>query len=195
MKQAMEIGGSHLPAGISDLMADGRVVVLVMTPEAAREFFAPPLAGEPAFQKDLSLKEYRARFDPDLSPGWIRELCASGAFPDTVLEDGRTVPGAYKASTGNWRISLDGVRARQEEDRSAALRRRPRGRSIAPHLREDQEADEADPLGTLHGDERNNRRARPQADSHSSLATPVERRRTTVPRANQGRWKEARGVR
>jgi hypothetical protein len=110
--------------------------VLVVSLDALRQLFS---ATESApFRRDLTVAQYKAQVEPELSESRIRELCADGTFPD-VEADNETVPGAYKDSRGDWRITPEGIaeRQRQERARGVKMRRGP-GATARPQSRDDE---------------------------------------------------------
>lgn len=104
--------------------AGDSLLVLVIPATRMRDLFGDSAPAQPSYTADLTVPQYREQFEPDLSDSRIRELCASKAFPDTTAEDGRIVPGAYKDSTGAWRITREGIVARQRSEREEGLRKR-----------------------------------------------------------------------
>lgn len=102
------------------------VVVLIVPANSIGDIFRDSGPGDDGFTQDLGIPEYQARFESKLSLSRIREICAEGAFPDSVDESGETVPGAYKDSKGEWKITMAGIRARQRKEREAGLKRRER---------------------------------------------------------------------
>ena len=100
------------------------IVVLIVPPGNAGQLFGNPTTATPREERDLSIAQYKAQVEPDLSESRIRELCAEGVFPDTTDEAGEVVPGAYKDSAKEWRITREGIAARQKKEREEGLRRR-----------------------------------------------------------------------
>lgn len=102
------------------------VVVLVVPTDQLGSLFAEHADARPGaaedFEDDLSVSDYKARFAENLSENRIRDLCREGAFPDVTV-DGKTVPGAYKAC-GEWRITMEGIRARRDAERERGLKQR-----------------------------------------------------------------------
>jgi len=104
--------------------AGDSLLVLVVPTARVRDLFGDSSPAQPTYTADFTVPQYRERFEPDLSDSRIRELCAAKAFPDTTAEDAQVVPGAYKDSAGNWRITREGIVARQRLEREEGLRRR-----------------------------------------------------------------------
>jgi hypothetical protein len=104
--------------------AGDSLLVLVVPATRVRDLFGDSAQAQPPYTADLTVPQYREQFEPDLSDSRIRELCAARAFPDTTSEDGQVVPGAYKDSSGAWRITREGIVARQRLEREAGLRKR-----------------------------------------------------------------------
>jgi hypothetical protein len=158
---------------------DDSILVLVVSPgrlgQLLSEVNPPP---EDGFRADLSVSQYRSQFEPDLSESRIRELCAANQFPDSEIEAGEVVPGAYKNSRGEWQITMEGIRARQRRERAQGLERRKRQAEEKKELRRKVEA------------------AAPDENHPSSKADnqeqPVPHERPThVARPTKGRWRES----
>lgn len=77
------------------------------------------LPDDSPFTPDIDLETYIAKYEPDLSVSTVRQRCADGWFPDTVLPDGNVVPGAYRNRNGHWRVTLAGITEAQRLDREA----------------------------------------------------------------------------
>lgn len=97
-------------------------VVVLPARQLGTLFGGVPHADGNVFSADLTIEEYQERYAPALSPSRIRELCATGEFPDSVSDDGAPVPGAYKMPNGTWRITMEGIVARQAHDRAEGLK-------------------------------------------------------------------------
>lgn len=100
------------------------VFVLIVPAARMPELFGASTQAQSRFEADLSVAEYREQVEPKLSDGRIREMCAEGVFPDTTTQDGEIVPGVYKDSKGEWRITREGIVARQRAERAEGLRKR-----------------------------------------------------------------------
>lgn len=107
-------------------LLDGKPLVLVLMPSGRFGDLGPKGLPGDTFSPDLSVEEYRAQYEPELSPTRIRELCVGGAFPDAVGPSGEVTPGVYKTSGGEWRITLAGIVERQRQERVNGIERRDR---------------------------------------------------------------------
>lgn len=107
-------------------LSDGESLVLVVVPPGRLRDLVPATPPDTGFARDLSVAEYRATHEPDLSLGRIRELCAAGAFPDATDARGEVTPGAYKNAKGEWRITPAGIVERQRKERLDGMDRRDR---------------------------------------------------------------------
>jgi hypothetical protein len=102
----------------------GNVVVMILPAELVPAVFGSrvgsPSSG-PDPERDFTVAEYRRRYEPELSASRIREQCGEGFFPTSLADDGTEVPGAYRDSRGQWRITREGIAERQRRDRQASL--------------------------------------------------------------------------
>lgn len=161
--------------------AGDSLLVLVIPATRMRDLFGDSAPAQPSYERDLLVPEYRVQFEPDLSDSRIRELCASKVFPDTTAEDGRLVPGAYKDSTGAWRITRAGIVARQRSEREEGLRKRA----------EAEAAKAADDTAAA-ADDANDRHVRTRAKARLPRSGVTERSNGLSQRAarpNRGNWK------
>jgi hypothetical protein len=104
----------------------GEALVFVVVPQGAPGTSVAESSSPTSFAPDLSIEDYRARHEPDLSLSRIRELCVAGAFPDTTDGQDTVTPGAYKNAKGEWRITQAGIVERQRQERLDGMRRRDR---------------------------------------------------------------------
>jgi len=104
--------------------AGDSLLVLIVPAARMPELLGASTQAQPRFEADFSVAEYREQVEPKLSDGRIREMCAEGVFPDTPGENGELVPGVYKDSKGEWRITREGIVARQRHEREQGLRKR-----------------------------------------------------------------------
>jgi hypothetical protein len=163
--------------------AGDSLLVLVVPAARVRDLFGDSAQARPSYTADLTVPQYREQFEPDLSDSRIRELCAGKAFPDTATEDGRVVPGAYKDSSGGWRITREGIVARQRLEREEGLRRR------AEADEEKTARDEAHARARSAG-EVNGRGGRMRDKVSRRTTPPAHARKSSPPaeRPNRGRW-------
>lgn len=103
---------------------DDAVLVLVVPQDKLPALFSGGEGRPSDVELDLTVAQYRERYEPDLSESRIAEMCAAGVFPDSVAPDGDTIPGAYKTRSNHWRITKAGIQARQKRDREEGLKRR-----------------------------------------------------------------------
>lgn len=156
-------------------------LVLVVPTARVRDLFGDSAPAQQSYTADFTVQQYREQFEPDLSDSRIRELCASRVFPDTMTEDGRVVPGAYKDSTGAWRITREGIVARQKKEREEGLRKRAEA-----------EAAKADDDAVAAADEANDRHVQTRETTRrprSGAAKASSDRNKRVARPNRGNWK------
>lgn len=153
---------------------DDSILVLVLPAGRLRNLFAPPAAQGREFVRDLTVAQYRERFEPSLSESRIRELCAEGVFPDSAGEDGESVPGAYKDGKGEWRITLAGIVARQRHERSEGMR----VRAASLSARKRRKADATEPDSPPRPPAKRPRRVSPSAHAPAALK-----------RLREGKWK------
>ena len=140
--------------GIQEILrtrGDGEdsILVLVVPPTSLGELLGQTRVPEEAcYTPDLSISKYRSRFEPELSESRIRELCAGGHFPDYEDESGEKTPGAYKNSKGEWRITMEGIIARQKSERAKGIQRRENERRRADARKEipEKPGEPSDPL-------------------------------------------------
>lgn len=165
-------------------LRDGESLVLVVVPSGRFRDLVPEALPDDSFSPDLSIEQYKAKHEPDLSLGRIRELCALGAFPDTRDEAGVITPGAYKTTGGEWRITLSGIIERQRQERLDGLRRRDREAERRKARRQAEDGEDSDSGANEQPppDEAGCREPRPPAGDADS-----------VPRPRKGKWKEAFG--
>lgn len=177
---------------LHELLGRGNAVVLVVPVNDLPALFAGgPEAAEDPFVPDLTIAQYKERYEPNRSESRIRELCAAGVFPDTpdTEADGEVIPGAYKDEAGEWRITLEGIIARQRRERRHGLDQRVREADRRKNDREqalekvEVETCDADP-DTPDGGEQSDRATRTRADTQSGKGTPAARPR-------KGAWRRA----
>lgn len=158
------------------------LVVVVALPDQLRSLLpeVPPDGGVAA---DLSVEEFKARYEPDLSLSRIRELCAGGAFPDTPDDRGGMTPGVYKTAKGEWRITMAGIVERQRQERSNGIQRRDRA---AAERQAKRQAEDARGSGS-DGD------GRPPADEAEQSDPQAPAGGSKPPRPRKGKWREALG--
>jgi hypothetical protein len=165
--------------------AGDSLLVLVVPVSRVRDLFDGSAPAHPVYTADLTVPHYREQFEPDLSDSRIRELCAAKVFPDTTTEDGRVVPGAYKDSGGNWRITREGIVARQTYERADGLRKRAEAETAKAEGDVVPIADEAN-----NRYERTREKGRRSSSERSSGGAAVSKR---AARPNRGNWKNLIG--
>lgn len=112
---------------IADLLDRDNVLVLVIPrSEVSGLFSRSPQDAADDFEQDFTVAQYKERFEPNRSESRIREICSTGAFPDTTAASGEVIPGAYKDRAGDWRITMEGILARQRRERAHGLEQRRR---------------------------------------------------------------------
>lgn len=159
-------------------LRDGEPLVLVVVPPGRFHDLVPDALPDNGFSPDLSIEQYKAKHDPNLSLSRIRELCVAGAFPDTTDEAGVT-PGAYKNAKGEWRITLAGIVERQRQERLNGMERRDREAELrkAQNAAAESEVSREDPDGPDQDDE-------VEADGGG----PSTEGRRSVDRPGKDRW-------
>lgn len=161
--------------------AGDSLIVLIGPAARVRDLFGDSAPAQPTYAADLTVPQYREKFEPDLSDSRIRELCAAKAFPDTTAEDGQVVPGAYKDSAGNWRITQEGIVARRAYEREQGLRKRAEAEAAKADGESVAEADNAN---------EHHQRSRDKARrSRASTSTTNGARNQGAARPNRGNWK------
>lgn len=159
----------------------GEALVFVVVPQVAPGNPVTESSSTTRFAPDLSIEEYKARHEPDLSVSRIRELCSEGAFPDTTDEDHAVTPGAYKNAKGEWRITLAGIVERQRQERIDGMRRRDRE---AEERRARREAEDAAVRSSGAGE------GGPPAKTESPAPPPPTEAARSVDRPRKGSWKK-----
>lgn len=162
-------------------LGDGEPLVLVVVPPDRLNQLIPEIPFDSGFAPDLSVDGYQTKYEPDLSLGRIRELCALGAFPDTVDDLGEIIPGVYKTASGEWRITPPGILARQRQERSDGMQRRNRDAELRKAKRQAQDAEDADSGGDGQT---------PAAEAERHDPRPPDGENQSVDRPGKGRWRE-----
>lgn len=158
----------------------GEALVFVVVPQGVPGNPVPEPSALSGFAPDLSIEEYKARHEPDLSVSRIRELCVAGTFPDTTDEQGDVTPGAYKNAKGEWRITLAGIVERQRHERVDGMRRRDRE---AEERRARREAEDAADHPSDTGE------AAPPEEAGAPDPSPPARDAKSVDRPRKGAWR------
>jgi hypothetical protein len=161
--------------------ANGDSIILLIMPSGHFGQIFGNAPAQPQEERDLTVAQYQAKVEPDLSDSRIRELCAAGVFPDTTYAEGEVVPGAYKDSAGSWRITREGIVARQTLEREEGLRKR----ADAETAQADAEAiAAADGANEQHKPTREKAR-RPRSGTTKGHGARAQR----AARPNRGNWK------
>ena len=135
MKVSDQVRGAVAPFPPTAMIALPRDVILAICDvlDDLAGTRALPAGGPLQMGLDISVKQMAELEDKGTTT--IRDRCAAGYYPGTI-EKGVLVPGAYKNSSGDWRITLAGIHAAQEREREEAVDRQPMSQASPPALRE-----------------------------------------------------------